>query len=112
MHESAHPIQMMTNVGTWVLDKEATIEGLSGKVYYDPESIANIFGFSNTVDQYHVVYNSQVEDAFKINIGDKIIKFEHSLEGLYFHNVPVPNKAVQMINTVAENRSNYSTQQY
>jgi hypothetical protein len=102
----------MTNVGTRILDKEGKINGLDGRVYYDPESIANIFSFSKLAEQYHVTYDNNVEDAFTINIEGKQIKFEHSPEGLYYYNVGTRSNEKQLISTVAENRGNFSTQQY
>ena len=75
-------------------------------------------------DEYHVTYDSQKEDASNIHVNNnKIVKFEHSSDSLYYYNLPMEYKETvkqenenddkhQYITTVAENRGNYSTQNF
>jgi hypothetical protein len=49
-----------------------------GKVYYDEDAIANIFGFSDLKKKHQITYDSDKEDAFLVHMDNKIIKFECS----------------------------------
>jgi hypothetical protein len=54
-----------------------------GKVYYDPDQLANIFGLASAIKKYRVTYDSDKEDAFLMHTKDNIVKFERTPEGLY-----------------------------
>lgn len=71
----------------------------------------NIFGFNQLAKQHRITYDSDVEDAFKVHIGNKCVKFMANNEGLYYFTLPKAYK-MQMIETVAENGSGYMAQQY
>lgn len=65
-----------------------------------------------------MTYNNHVEDAFKVNTRELVVKFMHSPEGLYFYNISydylnkLKSTETQLIMTMAKNHSNHSTQQY
>ena len=123
MEEADEPIQMRTNTGGRKLNKQGEVIGLETRAWIDEQSVANIFGFSDIVDQYHVTFDNSKDDAFHVHIGDRIVKFKRSEEGLYYYNFTddykeeVTNQnnkitGVQMVSTVAENCGNYTTQQF
>jgi hypothetical protein len=85
---SNEPIQMLTNAGTKIMDREAEVPGF-GKVYYDPSLITNIFGFAKTSDKYRITYDNMQEDAFNVFTDDGVIKFTRSDDGLYLYK-PTP----------------------
>ncbi|MGL4350647.1 MAG: hypothetical protein ACRCT2_08825, partial [Plesiomonas shigelloides] len=78
------PITMSTNAGTKRLTMSGCVPGF-GSVYYDPEQMANIFGFSHMADQYRITYDSAVEDAFVVHMAHRPIKFHRTHEGLYVY---------------------------
>ncbi len=78
------PITMSTNAGTKRLTMAGHVPNFGG-VYFDPDQMANIFGFSHLADQYHVKYDSHVEDAFIVHVGDTQAKFSRTPEGLYVY---------------------------
>jgi hypothetical protein len=88
IQEAEYPITMNTNVGSRKIEKNGDIPGMKYKVWYDDKSMANIFSFADLVDQYHVVYDSHVEDAFVVDVDGKEVKFPRSEEGLYYYNMP------------------------
>ena len=47
------PIMMRTNVGERVIKQKGKISGLKTEIWYDENSIANIFSFKHIKDQYH-----------------------------------------------------------
>ena len=81
---SNQPIQMNTNAGFKILGLEGQVPGF-GKVYYDPTMMTNIFGFGKLVSKYRIVYDSDVEDAFKVYTNEGVIKFKQNKEGLYVY---------------------------
>ena len=122
---------MKTNAGSRSITHEANLIGLDNKVWYDPDSVANIFGLYDLTKQHRVTYDSAKEDSFLVHVDkDDIIKFKNNNEGLYYFTPPkayIDNVCKitgvgkdnnnnldeqQFVSTVAENRSNYSTQQY
>jgi hypothetical protein len=62
------------------LHREANVPGF-GKVYYDEDAIANIFGFSDLKKKHRITYDSDKEDAFLVHMDNKIIKFKCSPQG-------------------------------
>ena len=74
MRPSDRPMIMLMNARVRKLTVDADVEGI-GVAKYDPQQIANIFGFSHMVDKYHVTYDSNVEDAFFVHTNHKVIKF-------------------------------------
>ena len=56
----------MTNGGEVVTDQKATVPGF-GEVWYDTQSIANIFSFAELKDKHCITYDSSKEDAFNIH---------------------------------------------
>ena len=78
------PIQMNTNAGYKVLELKGQVLGF-GKVYYNPDMMTNIFGFAKLAQKYHIVYDSDIEDAFHVYTDNKIIRFTRTGEGLYVY---------------------------
>ena len=74
--------------------------------------------------QYRITYDLEQEDSFNVHTDNGIVKFSSNDNGLYLYNLPkeyIDNikemnntnyGKVQLITTVAENRSNYSMQQF
>jgi hypothetical protein len=78
----AKPLIMVTNAGSKKLLKKGDINGF-GEAWYDPDQVANIFGFAKLEDQYRITYDSSVEKAFNVHTNDGIVKFERNTDGLY-----------------------------
>jgi hypothetical protein len=101
-------------------NQEATVPGF-GKGYYDADAIANIFGFLDLKKKHRITYDSEKEDAFLVYMGNKILKFECSPEGLYQMEVSEgykqdlkepKNGTSNLISTIAENRKGYTLRQF
>jgi hypothetical protein len=128
------PISMRTNAGSKKIELEATVPGF-GPTWFDPDQIANIYGFTHLVDKYRITYDSDNEDAFVVHTDSGFIKFRRTSDGLYAYepttkfkeNVatikePIPNKerlsdsggvrSNNLIATVRENRMGYSQKQF
>jgi hypothetical protein len=79
---------MATKAGTKTLNLKGYVIGF-GKAWYDPDFMANIFGFAKMAEQHRITYDSNIEDAFLIHTEDgDVLKFEHSSEGLYAYRPP------------------------
>ena len=98
------PLQLMTNGGELITTKKATVNGF-GEVWFDEDSIANIFSFAELKDKHRITYDSNKEDAFIIHLPNKIVKFARTKEGLYTYQ---PKEQVlhktSLVQTVHENR--------
>ena len=105
------PLQLITNGGEVTTDQKATVPGF-GEVWYDTQSIANIFSFAELKDKHRITYDSNSEDAFKVHLPNKIIKFTRTKNGLYLYK---PNEHVlgnmNLLNTVKENENMYTRRQ-
>jgi hypothetical protein len=74
---SSKTLVLVTNTGVTQSNKEVTVPGF-GKVYFDKDAIANIFGLSDLKKKYRIAYDSEKEDGFLIHMENEIIKFECS----------------------------------
>jgi len=76
---------MHTNAGARTLNLEAEVPAF-GKVYYDPDHIANIFGLTKMVDTAdYVTFDSQIDDAFHVWKDDHEMIFARTPANLYAH---------------------------
>ena len=93
--------------------------------------MTNIFGFADLVDKHRIVYDSHVEDAFKVHTDNGIVKFARTDEGLYVYKptskylkVVTADKGMKpptndpadeiscMVSSVEENKLGYTKRQY
>ena len=105
-------------------NQEAQVPGF-GKVYYNKDAIANIFGFWDLKKKHRITYDSDKVDALIVHMSDKVLKFECTPEGLYQYEVSksyredvtqnntkkpkgsATDGASNLISTVAKNREGY-----
>ena len=96
------PLELLTNGGEINLQQKAIVNGF-GDIWFHPNSISNIFSFSELKDKYRITYDYRIVDSFNIHIKDKIVKFKGRLDGLYlFKPPPQAIQEVNMIETVKE----------
>ena len=127
------PLEMVTNAGTKKMFKKGKIEGF-GEAWYDPDQVANIFGFAKLEDQYRITYDSSIEKAFNVYTKDGIVKFKRNKDGLYIyqpsneyitdvkrenqHELVLKKDTTDeervnfLIDTVEENKSGYTQRQF
>jgi hypothetical protein len=122
IRNSSKTLSLATNAGVKQSNREANVPGF-GKVYYNEEAIANIFGFSDLKKKHRISYDSNRKDSFFVHMDNEIIQFECSPDGLYQYSV---SKAYQqsleedqnkvgtsnLVSTVAENRQGYTLHQF
>ena len=78
---------MCTNAGSQLSNQQVTVPDF-GTVWFQKDTIANIFGFGDRVDQYQITYDSANEDAFLVHMEDKTVKFTWTPEGLDQFKIP------------------------
>ena len=86
IQKSKSTLEMATNAGMRLTNQEANVPGF-GTIWYDEGAIANIFSFAELVDKHRITFNLSTENTFLVHQPDKIIKFEHTPEGLYTYRV-------------------------
>ena len=121
---SEQPVSMTTNTGNKMIGLEATVPG-NGQTWFDPNQIANIYGFSHMVDEHRITYDSEQEDAFKVHTKEGIIKFTRTPDGLYAYtpstkfkdqvaetNMSCSQAMNNLVTTVKENMMGYTQRQF
>jgi hypothetical protein len=119
---SSKTLSLATNAGVKQSNHGAIMPGF-GKVYYDEDAIANIFGFSDLKKKHIITYDSNKEVAFIVHMDNEKIKFECSPSGLYQYSVSEGYQqglkedqkeigASNLISTVAKNREGYALRQF
>ena len=99
-----------TNGGTFHTNKVADVHN-HGTVWFDEESLTNIFSLAKMCDRYHVTFDNKQEDAFHVHTGHGTVKFKRTLNNLYKLD-PSTQTTFQLLETVEENRKFYTPRQF
>jgi hypothetical protein len=121
---STTPVEMTTNSGSKMLALEATVPG-HGQVWFDPDQVASIYGFSHMVDKHRITYDSDIEDAFLIHTSEGVTRFKKTHDGLYAYrpseeyreqlaecNKTIRQHADMVVATVRENTMGFTQRQF
>ena len=124
VQESTELLNLSTNAGSKVIDKEATVRGF-GTVKFDPSSIANIFGLHDLTKRYRVTFDSERDNAFYVETKDGTKKFESDGQGLYLYKPSekyleevrekqgnTPATGTSNLQTIWENRRGFNQREY
>ena len=85
-----------------------------GRVFYHPESVANILSLGKLTNSHKITFNSSIENAFVVYGERHAIKFRKSPQGLYYYDAsrpPPTNQATVLVQTVAGNRELFTRRQ-
>ena len=119
IHETKEELELLTSGGPLKTKLKATVPGF-GVVWYDPNSIANIFVLAEMEDEYRITYDSAKELALIIHLPNKQVRFKRSFGKLYCYKPKYDTgKASEkkrldfgLINTVSENQAAYTDRQF
>ena len=117
IREAEVPIMVSTNGGPMVCDQEGDLAGF-GKVYFNPEGIANILSLAVVESQgWRVQYDSFNGGCFVVTNQQtgKVTKFNQMASGLYAHDVthdPSGEQGFAFVETVKENRKLFTTREF
>jgi hypothetical protein len=82
-----------------------------GTIWYNPKSIANILSLKRITEKYHVVFDSKHSGSFIVTKPNgTVFEFQESNGGLYF--LDTDKSATVLVNTVADNKVNYTNKDY
>jgi hypothetical protein len=104
---AAKPLTMVTNAGSKKQFKKGNIHGF-GEAWFDPDQVANIFGFARLAEQYRITYDSDIENAFNVHTNDGIVKFKKNEDGLYVYR-PSPEYLMNIANSTRGGDSDIET---
>ena len=96
---------VFTNGGSLTTCKKGFLPGY-GLVWYHPDAITNILSLNNVKRKWQVTYESDGYDRFTVHKPDKLVHFNCSLNGLYYHYTT--NPSITLVNTVNENLEGFS----
>jgi hypothetical protein len=102
------------NAGVATTNQVGDLDGY-GTVWYHPNGIANILSLSRVREHgYRVTYDSEDGNKFTVhkNDGSSPRIFRESERGLYYMDTDTNTTGTVMINTVADNRNNYTNRAY
>jgi hypothetical protein len=127
IHETDEVLELLTNGGPLKTNLKATVPGF-GLVWFDSDSIANIFALADMEDKYQVTYDSDKESALIVHLPHKTVKFCRSAGKLYYYKPnyntgnsdagnnkklgPSNNAKFTLVNTVEENKLAYTNRQF
>ena len=110
IHQVQEVLQLHTNGGTIDNNLKAELPNF-GKVWYNPQAIANILSFAKMKDRGNrITYDSDLEDAFVIHTKNGIVKFERTPNNLYAMD-PKQYSKYMLLDTVEENALHYTKRQ-
>jgi hypothetical protein len=123
---TSKPFTMVTNAREKKMFFKGKINGF-GEAWYDPDQVANIFGFSKLEDQCRIPYDSTLEKAFHVHTNDGIVKFKRNVDGQYVYQrfkeylsvvanenqvTGSVNATNLMVRTMNENKIGYSKREF
>ena len=117
IQDSNGVLELHTNGGSIKSTKIGNVDKF-GKVWYNPNSVANIFSFADMKKIYRITYDSEVENAFVVHTPSKEVRFKPLSNGLYSLS-PKKNSGhttstgkFQMLNTLKENKKFFTPRQF
>ena len=83
-----------------------------GTVWFHPKGIANILSLKKVKEKYQVTFDSENGNTFVVHKKDGSVRnFTQSERGLYYMDT-AKESGTMLVNTVAENKSKYTTRDY
>jgi hypothetical protein len=115
--ESNRKLELHINGGPIYSNETASVDKF-GKVWYNKDSVANIFSFTEMQKLYPITCNSETEDAFIVHTPERQVWFKPLQNGLYSLN---PKKethhqttdgSFQLVNTLEDNKKFFTPWQF
>ena len=110
-------MRIQCNAGTRVTNLIGDLSGY-GPVWFDPRAIANVLSLKLVKGKYHIQYNSNGDEGFVVTkpTGERF-QFIESASGLHYldtssHDGNKIGNTPLVVNTVKENRMNYTNNDY
>ena len=112
IRETTETMKIHCNAGVATTNLVGDLAGY-GTVWLHADGIANILSLSRVKEHgYRVTYDSDGGNKFIVNKSDGTVRvFKESDRGLYYLDTS-ENVAVTMVNTVAQNKENYTNRAY
>jgi len=113
IRENTTSMNIKCNAGMTTTKMVGDLPGY-GTVWYYPNGIANILSLARVEERgYQVVYDSKDGHAFRVHKADGSVRtFNKSERGLFYMDTDGNAEGITLINTVANNRSNYTNRDY
>lgn len=112
IRESNTRMNITCNAGKRTTNMIGDLPGY-GPVWYDPKSIANILSLKRVKTKYHVSFDSANGGSFIVTKPDgTVFEFKESEGGLYVLDTAKDKSETVLVNTVADNKSSYTNEDY
>jgi hypothetical protein len=77
-------LEVSTNGGKLFTNQKATVPNY-GEVWYNPNTVTNIFILSEMEKKHRITYDSTKEKAFTVHLPNKEVRFIKRSNGLCYH---------------------------
>ena len=110
-------MRIQCNAGIRVTNLVSDLPGY-GPVWFDPRAIANVLSLKLVKEKYHIEYNSEKDDGFVVTKPtSERFNFIQSGSGLHYLDTTLGNtskitETALVVNTVKENKKNYTNNDY
>ena len=111
---SKNPIRMSTNASDKLIDKEGQLLG-AGRVYHDPECIANPLSLGKLSDSYRITMDTWKDNAFYVHMESGKIRFGRGANNYYLNKPSLKrvesmkkSEAVSNVSTLQDNMEGFS----
>ena len=82
IRKTKNKLMLYTNSGKMVVDQEAEVPEY-GRVFFNDKAIMNLFSLKDLIQRGRVEFDSEIENSFRITVGEKSMKFVADDKGLY-----------------------------
>jgi hypothetical protein len=81
---SEKPLYLITNTGVLLTTQKATVPRW-GEVWFNSQAITSIFSCAEMAKHHCITYDSNIEDAFIVQLPHKQVEFTKTKQGLHIH---------------------------
>ena len=110
INRSNHVIHIYASVGSKMTQAHVMVPDY-GKLWYDDNTIDNIFALINLFKKYRVPYDSDQYDDFVIHTNIGIIKFRRNKQGQYAFKPAYTTENFNVFTRVEENMFGFTSRQ-
>ena len=111
IQDAYEPIDVYSSGGVTHCRKAGTLKNI-GEVYLHENGLANILSYAKVKDKHNITY-SDVQYIFTVHTPYKLIHFQISKKGMYYHNFKPNGKKrdVTFVHTAEENKQVFTNRE-
>ncbi|MCE2996668.1 MAG: hypothetical protein LW863_13795 [Flammeovirgaceae bacterium] len=110
IYRSQDTLEVVSTAGKTQLHEKGTLPGYPVEVWCNRSSVANILSFHNLQKFFHVEYDNDYHDLFRVYLGDNhVLEFKPYYNGLYYTDTGAQGTdTFVLLNTVQDNMTRHT----